>query len=305
MTTAQRWARTVREQLGHGRFLPLGGPLDGVWITERAARNVLLTAFDEVRGAWAGTLRVGPAEEGDVREPAVPAPPSGLPPGPLRVTADFAATAARPLPETADRLRGALAETAGRLGLTVTEVDLRATDLLDPSDEGRPGAGTADGGPAAGGEEAAPHGGAAGAVGEEAAEGDGAAGAATGRAETAGSDASERGTGGSARRPGTPPGTGESASAGGPEGPASDEERVAGAVLGVAGADRLTGTLGRAVHLSEPPPGQAALARRHVRVELAVGADHPPLEVALRVRAAVSDALADHPTVAVLVTAVG
>ncbi|MCZ9338699.1 nucleopolyhedrovirus P10 family protein, partial [Streptomyces sp. TRM76130] len=35
MTTADRWARTVREQLGLGRFLPLGTPPDGAWITER------------------------------------------------------------------------------------------------------------------------------------------------------------------------------------------------------------------------------------------------------------------------------
>ncbi|MBQ0830295.1 nucleopolyhedrovirus P10 family protein [Streptomyces tagetis] len=297
MTTAQRWTRTVREQLGHGRFLPLGGPLDGVWITERAARGVLLAAAGEVPGARPGTLRVGPAEEGDVREPVVPAPPSGLPPGPLRVTADFAATAARPLPETADRLRQALAAAAGRFGLAVTEVDLRATDLLDPSDEGRPGEPGEPGEGVGSGRGGAPGDGRAGA-------GSGEAGAADGRPENTGSDASVRATGGPARGPRTP-GTDGPASPGSADVPATDEERVAGVVLGVAGVDRLTGTLGRAVHLSESAPGPAALARRHVRVELAVGADHPPLEVALRVRAAVSDALPDHPTVAVLVTAVG
>jgi hypothetical protein len=39
-------------------------------------------------------------------------------------------------------------------------------------------------------------------------------------------------------------------------------------------------------------------------VELAVAADHRTVEVARRVRAAVSDALPDHPAVTVLVTAV-
>jgi hypothetical protein len=47
------------------------------------------------------------------------------------------------------------------------------------------------------------------------------------------------------------------------------------------------------------------LAHRHARVELAVDPGHRPSEVARQVRAAVRDALSDHPTVAVLVTAVG
>ncbi|MFF0436726.1 hypothetical protein ACFYU9_31470 [Streptomyces sp. NPDC004327] len=61
-----------------------------------------------------------------------PVPPGGLPPGPLRVTLDFAAVAGRPLPQLAARLRGALLDVAERaLGLTVAEVDLRVTELLD------------------------------------------------------------------------------------------------------------------------------------------------------------------------------
>ncbi|MGX1121441.1 hypothetical protein RKD37_006804 [Streptomyces ambofaciens] len=44
MTTADGWTRTVRERLGLGRLLPLGGPEDGAWIAERAAREVLLAA---------------------------------------------------------------------------------------------------------------------------------------------------------------------------------------------------------------------------------------------------------------------
>ncbi|MEU8570959.1 hypothetical protein AB0C51_21890, partial [Streptomyces pathocidini] len=32
---ADGWAGTVRRQLGLGRLLPLGGPDDGAWITER------------------------------------------------------------------------------------------------------------------------------------------------------------------------------------------------------------------------------------------------------------------------------
>ena len=45
--------------------------------------------------------------------------------------------------------------------------------------------------------------------------------------------------------------------------------------------------------------------RRHVRVEVAVDADHRALDVARAVREPVGKALPDHPTVAVLVTTVG
>jgi hypothetical protein len=66
---------------------------------------------------------------------------------------------------------------------------------------------------------------------------------------------------------------------------------------------RLTATLGRPVDVTELPQ-ESALPRRHVRVELAVRADHRAVEVARRVRTAVTDALPDRPSVAVLVTAV-
>jgi hypothetical protein len=82
-----------------------------------------------------------------------------------------------------------------------------------------------------------------------------------------------------------------------------DEERAGRAVLGVEGVTRLTGTLGRPVQLSAPEQG-AVLPRRHVRVECAVGAGQRAVEVARRVRAAVAEAVPDHPSVAVLVTAV-
>ncbi len=62
----------------------------------------------------------------------MPAPPSALPPGPLRIEADFAAVADRPLPTLADQVRTALLEAAVReLGLVVGVVDLRVTGLLE------------------------------------------------------------------------------------------------------------------------------------------------------------------------------
>jgi hypothetical protein len=130
--TADRWTRAVRRQVGLGRLLPLGGPRDGGWITEAAAEAVLRRAATEVPGVLLGALRIALAEPDAVSESAVPTPPSASAPGPLRVTADFAAVVGTPLPTTADRLRQVLASAAdGRLGLVISAVDLRVTALLD------------------------------------------------------------------------------------------------------------------------------------------------------------------------------
>lgn len=137
--TADRWTQAVRNQLGLGRLLPLGGPHDGAWITEAAATAVLRRAARDVPGVRLTAVRLALTDPDNTPEPAVPPPPSALPPGPLRITADFAATPAEPLPATASRLRTALTSAAtDRLGLKVTEVDLRVTGLLEEA------AGTAD-----------------------------------------------------------------------------------------------------------------------------------------------------------------
>ncbi|MGW1958153.1 nucleopolyhedrovirus P10 family protein [Streptomyces sp. NPDC001920] len=240
MTTADRWTREVRQQLGLGRLLPLGDARDGAWISERAAEAVLRSTAEAMGGVRLGALRVALTDPAQAQEAAVPPPPSALPPGPLRITADFATTAAEPLPATAERLRGVLATAAAqRLGLAVTEVDLRVTALLD--EDVQP---------------AAVH----------------------------------------------PP---EPARAAEPANP--DEERVAAVTVATPGVTRLTGALGglgRSVHIDRRQ-GEAALPRRHVRVEIAVSADHRAVEVAREVRERAGRALADHPTVAVLVTSVG
>ncbi|MFD5220067.1 nucleopolyhedrovirus P10 family protein [Streptomyces tendae] len=274
MTTADRWTRAVREQLGLGRLLPLGGPEDGAWIAERAAREVLLAAARDVAGVRPGDLRIGPADPDGAREPAVPPPPGALPPGPLRVTAGFAAVveptaaAAEPLPVTAARLRAVLTQAAtGRLGLVVADVDLRVTGLLDetaaPEPDTRSESDTgSNSGPASGPDAAAEPGPA--------------------RVPDTGADTAGEGDG---------DGDGD-----------GDEGRVARVAPAVPGVARLTGVLGRPVHLTEPSPPEGALARRHVRVELAVRADHRAVEVARRVREVVSEALPDRPSVAVVVT---
>ncbi|MBD9704363.1 nucleopolyhedrovirus P10 family protein [Streptomyces caniscabiei] len=261
--TADGWTKAVRQQLGLGRVLPLGGPHDGTWITESAAVAALRRTAAALRGLSLDRLRIEPADSGAKEgkegkegahgydhDTAVPPPPSALPPGPLRITADLAAMAGpapEPLPATAARLRTALFTAAGeRLGLTVAEVDLRVTRLLE-----------ADAGP-------------------------------------------------SGPAPAPP------SSAAAPTAPAGDDEesRVAAAALSVPGVARLTGALeglggpgglGRPVDIAAGP----ALPRRHVRVELAVTEERRALDVAREVRGAVTVCLPDHPSVAVLITAIG
>ncbi|WP_329574600.1 nucleopolyhedrovirus P10 family protein [Streptomyces sp. NBC_01361] len=242
--SADRWTQAVRHQLGLGRLVPLGGPRDGCWLAESAARSALRQAVQSVHGVRLGSLRVELADPDGSYESAVPAPPSALPPGPLRIVAECAAAPDEPLPTAASRLRAALNGAASDgLGLAVAEVDLRVTALLDDGPE----------------------------------------------AETA-------------------PGHSEPDIADGGQAKAdSDEERAGRAALSVPGVARLTGSLGglgRAVHIGERPEGAATLPRRHVRIELAVSGGRRVLDVARDVRTAVTEALADDPSVAVLVTAV-
>ncbi|MEU6664176.1 nucleopolyhedrovirus P10 family protein [Streptomyces sp. NPDC046821] len=246
--SADRWTQAVRHQLGLGRLVPLGGPRDGAWLSESAARPALRRAVRSVPGVRLGILRLELADPHGRYEAAVPAPPSALPPGPLRIVAECAAAPDEPLPAAAARLRTALSDAAAeRLGLDVVEVDLKVTALLD-TDTGTPEA--AESGPE--------------------------------------QDASEE--------------------AGSTEAAADSDERRAGqAALGVSGVAALTGALGglgRAVHIEEQPGHAAAMPRRHVRIEVAVSGGRRVLDVTRDVRTAVSAALADHPSVAVLVTAV-
>ncbi|AJT67922.3 hypothetical protein T261_6307 [Streptomyces lydicus] len=139
LVTANRLAPAVRQQLGIGRVLPLGGPADGSWITERAAAGALRAAVGAPAGARLGALRLAVADPGSAPEPSVPPPPSALPPGPLRITADLTAPGGRPLPGLADAVRAALLEASDReLGLLVGPVDLRISGLLEAGEAPAP-----------------------------------------------------------------------------------------------------------------------------------------------------------------------
>ncbi|MEU6704208.1 hypothetical protein [Streptomyces wuyuanensis] len=270
MTTAECWTGAVRARLGLGRLLPLGTAQDGAWLAERAAEPVLRRAAEEVPGVVPGRIRTGLADPGSSGTPAVPPPPAALPPGPLRIEAEFASATAAPLPELAERLRTALLTAAGEhLGLPVTVVDLRVTALLDAPPE--PAAAPAPG-PVRGSE------------GQ--------------RAEASPTTAKVPDEG--ARTGDAPRGT---AAAAGPEeaaerreeaGSAEPRDVIAAAAAAVPGVARLTGTLGAAVRVDESG----------VRVECATASGHRPVEVARAVRAAVTSVLPSPVPVTVLVTEV-
>ncbi|MER7784149.1 nucleopolyhedrovirus P10 family protein [Streptomyces albidoflavus] len=209
---------------------------------------MLRQAADKVPGARLGALRIGPVDGAPTEEPGVPPPPSALWPGPLRIGAEFAATRLEPFPALADRLRATLSETAThRLGLHVTEVDLRITGVDQPGEASEAETSAAPAAPAA---------------------------------------------------PGTSPARSR------PPHEDTPEARAATAALAVPGVTRLGGAFGGrtgAVRVDHPAPGRPG----HVRLELAVSPGHRPLEVARAVRRAVTEALPDRPSVAVLVTEVG
>ncbi|MFJ9677646.1 hypothetical protein ACIRP2_06295 [Streptomyces sp. NPDC101194] len=135
---ADGWTAAVRRRLGPGRLLPLGGPADGAWISERAAVAVLREAVGGPGpGPVLGELRIRVADPDGAPAPEVEPPPSALPPGPLWMEATMSAMSDRPLPAAASALRSALLTAAGqRLGLVVAGADLRVTELLDAP--GRP-----------------------------------------------------------------------------------------------------------------------------------------------------------------------
>ncbi|MFI6472412.1 hypothetical protein ACIBL5_19435 [Streptomyces sp. NPDC050516] len=138
--TGDSWNSAVRRRLGLGRLLALGDVRDGAWITERAAVSVLRAASATLPGLAVTSLRLAPADPESRIEPSVPPPPTALPPGPLRITAELAALGGHPLPELTATLREALFTAADdRLGLPVSDIDLSVTSLLDTLPDPQPG----------------------------------------------------------------------------------------------------------------------------------------------------------------------
>ncbi|MFF5721731.1 hypothetical protein [Streptomyces buecherae] len=273
---ADALAQAVRQQLGLGRLLPLGTEHDGAWVTERAATAVLRAAAEELPEVRVTALRIDLLAPDQAAEPAVPAPPTALRPGPLRVAGEFLAAAEQPLPTSAERLRATLyAAATDRLGLVVGAVDLQVTGLLDEAraaDAAQPPGGPGSAGEASGG---------AGPAGAEGRLGPQAAARPTSDATVEG-----RVAGAVAAVPGV--------------------TRLAPALGGLTRPVRIEGP--RAATEAETPAATAPAPARHAQVQVAVAAGHRAVEVARAVRERTRAALlAEAPgtvTVAVLVTAV-
>lgn len=114
----QRVMDVVRLELRPGRPLPLGAPDEDMWIMESVAARGLRAAAEEFPGVRAGSCRI--STDG---------------PGSGRVTVRLDIHA--PLSEVdlqglAHRVREAVRQAADRhLGLAVTAVDIRVTELVD------------------------------------------------------------------------------------------------------------------------------------------------------------------------------
>ncbi|MEV5531058.1 Asp23/Gls24 family envelope stress response protein [Streptomyces prunicolor] len=117
----------VRLELRPGRPLPLGEPAEDLWIMEAVAARALRAAAETVPGVRAGSCRLLDGDGGD----------GGGDDGTVEVRLDIHAPADAPLPELAARVRERVWEAADReLGMGVTAVDIRVTDLVPSSMSG-------------------------------------------------------------------------------------------------------------------------------------------------------------------------
>ncbi|WP_033284020.1 hypothetical protein [Streptomyces sp. NRRL F-525] len=108
----------VRLELRPGRPLPLGEPAEDLWIMEAVVARALRAAAESVPGVRAGSCRLRDGDGGDGVE----------------VRLEIHAPADAPLPELAARVRERVWEAADReLGMGVTAVDIRVTDLVPSS----------------------------------------------------------------------------------------------------------------------------------------------------------------------------
>lgn len=111
----------VRLELRPGRPVPLGEPVEDLWIMEAVAARTLRAAAETVPGVRAGSCRL--LDHG--------ADGSGAAVG---VRLDIHAPAGTPLVPLTDRVRERVWEAADReLGMVIAAVDIRVTDLVHTS----------------------------------------------------------------------------------------------------------------------------------------------------------------------------
>jgi uncharacterized alkaline shock family protein YloU len=112
----------VRLELRPGRPLPLGEPAEDLWIMEAVVARAVRAAAESVPGVRAGSCRLREGVDGDGDG------------GTVEVRLEIHAPADAPLPELAARVRERVWEAADReLGMDITAVDIRVTDLVPAS----------------------------------------------------------------------------------------------------------------------------------------------------------------------------
>lgn len=120
----QRVMDVVRLELRPGRPLPLGEPDEDLWIMEAVAARTVRTAAETVTGVRAGSCRI------------VPGAPHPAGPARIDVRLELHVLLTHDLTELADRVRRRVREAVDDgLGLGITELDIRITDLLDPEED--------------------------------------------------------------------------------------------------------------------------------------------------------------------------
>ncbi|MFD5625412.1 MULTISPECIES: Asp23/Gls24 family envelope stress response protein [unclassified Streptomyces] len=129
-SVTRRVMDVVRLELRPGRPLPLGEPAEDLWIMEAVAARTLRAAAETVPGVRAGSCRLVPPATDD----------SPTESGPVEVRLDIHAPADVSLPDLAEQVRGRVRAAAdSELGLVVTAVDIRITDLVGAPAAGQEG----------------------------------------------------------------------------------------------------------------------------------------------------------------------
>ncbi|RII11774.1 hypothetical protein DSC45_28080 [Streptomyces sp. YIM 130001] len=125
-TIVRRVMDVVRLELRPGRPLPLGEPDEDLWIMESVAARSLRAAAETVPGVRAGSCRLRPV------------PGDGADGGTVELRLEIHAPSQARLPALADEVRTRVREAMdGALGMEVSAVDIRITDLVDePADSG-------------------------------------------------------------------------------------------------------------------------------------------------------------------------
>lgn len=123
----------VRLELRPGRPLPLGEPGEELWVMEAVAARSLRAAAETVPGVRAGSCRLLPSRPDDDSVQVTDGPAGA---GRVEVFLEVHAPIDAFLPDLAEQIRlRVLAAADGQLGMDIAAVDIRVTDLVEPSGE--------------------------------------------------------------------------------------------------------------------------------------------------------------------------